>query len=409
MLWLILTILIAGAALIVAEPFLRRNDDRSHALSGVEVYRDQLAEVERDKEQGMIDGKEADLARLEIERRILGAESDEALPPAMAPVWHFRIAMGTVAIVVLGAVGLYAAIGRPGLPLAQNGPQIAMTQPADAAPPQPAHPMQASGTGEGAGDMDAMVKRLEQRMQSNPNDADGWRLLGWSYYNTGRYQESVDAYRHAVDLQKDDPAARALYGEAMVKAADGTVTQDALTTFAAVLAINPNDERARFFKGLANAQHGDNKAALDEWIALYNIAPAGADWAGDLRDRINELAQSSGIDVSSRLAGTKTATAAPPPPPGPSGEDIEGAKQLSPENRQQMVRTMVDGLASKLKASPKDADGWIMLIRSRMVLNQPEEARAALEQAKQIFADAPDSTTRITQAAQAMGVQPATP
>lgn len=419
MLWLVLTILIAAAALIVVGPFLRRSDTRGDAVTGVEVYKDQLAEVERDKEQGMIDDKEADLARLEIERRILAANRGEAPVDAMAPAWQFRIAIAAVIIVVLGAVGLYAVIGQPNIMLAQNSRQVAAAGPAGAMPAQ--HPGTEQGAGQNGDGVGSLVTRLEQRLKTDPNDADGWRVLGWSYYNTGRYQDAVTAYKRGVDLQKDNASMRALYGEALVMAANGIVTPDAVSTFDAVLAIDPKDERARFFKGVAKAQKGDNQGALDEWISLYNTAPAGAEWAQDLRGRIDELAQSSGIDVSSRLTAPKTATAAvepgpasappasapaPAATPGPSAADVESAKQLKPEDRQQMVQTMVERLAAKLKEMPQDADGWIMLIRSRMVLNQPDEARAALEQAKKVFADAPESNTRITQAAEAMGVQP---
>ncbi len=424
MLWLVLTILIAAAALIVVGPFLRRSDARGDAVTGVEVYKDQLAEVERDKDQGMIDAKEADLARLEIERRILAANRDEAPVDAMAPAWQFRIAIAAVIIVVLGAVGLYAVIGQPDVLLAQNSRQVAAAGPAGAMPAQ--HPG-TEGVGQNGDGVESLVTRLEQRLKTDPNDADGWRVLGWSYYNTGRYQDAVAAYKRGVDLQKDNASMRALYGEALVMAANGVVTPDAVSTFDAVLAIDPKDERARFFKGVAKAQKGDNQAALDEWISLYNAAPAGAEWAQDLRGRIDELAKSSGIDVGGRLTAPKTATAAAEPAPasapaptsasapapapapaatpGPSAADVESAKQLKPEDRQQMVQTMVERLAAKLKETPQDADGWIMLIRSRMVLNQPDEARAALEQAKKVFADAPESNTRITQAAEAMGIQ----
>jgi cytochrome c-type biogenesis protein CcmH len=256
------------------------------------------------------------------------------------------------------------------------------------------------------------VKRVEKRVADNPKDADGWRMLGWSYYSTGRFKDAVGAYRRAVDLQKDNPTLKALLGEAMVSEAGDTVTDAALATFEEVLAINPNDERARFFKGVAKAQKGDNHGAIDEWLALYKIAPADAEWAGDLRTRIEETAKTAGIDVSARLAEARPAPAttanasAPPHPatPGPSAADIEGAKQLKPEDRQAMVSSMVDRLAGRLETSPKDPDGWIMLIRSRVAMKDPDKARAALDKAKTVFADEPATQQRIVEAAQAMGI-----
>ena len=194
------------------------------------------------------------------------------------------------------------------------------------------------------------------------------------------------------------------------------MTDEALAVFEEVLAINPNDERARFFKGVFKAQKGDIQGTLDEWFALYKVAPADADWTADLRTRIEETAKQAGIDVSARLAEAKpsapaakptdvaAAHPAAPAKPGPTATDVENAKQLKPEDRQAMVAGMVDRLAGRLESSPKDPDGWIMLIRSRMAMNDAEKARAALEKAKTVFADEPETQQRIVQAAQAMGI-----
>ena len=415
-LWLILTILTAVAAFIIAAPFLRRKEGTSAPESGVEVYKDQLAEIEREKEQGLIDEAEANLARVEIERRILAAAGEtqelQQNPPTR---WHYHAVTGVAAIVILGSVGLYATIGQPGYFLAQ--PQIQSTaqnqiaQQTGAA--QPAQ--QTAQTGNEREQVEALVTRLEQRMKDNPDDADGWRVLGWSYYNTGRYQKAVDAYRRGVELQKDNPTIRALYGEALVKAADGQVTDEALQTFEKVLALNPSDERGRFFKGMAKEQRGDNQGAIDEWMELYKLAPADAEWASDLRARIEQVAAQAGIDVKERLAEAKSnrdtakqAAAQLPHPQtaarGPSAEDIENAKQMSTDDQQAMVRGMVDGLASRLESSPNDPDGWIMLIRSHIALNEQEKARAALERANKAFEAEPETQKRIAEAAQVMGV-----
>jgi cytochrome c-type biogenesis protein CcmH len=164
---------------------------------------------------------------------------------------------------------------------------------------------------------------------------------------------------------------------------------------------------------VAKEQKGDNQGAIDEWLALYKIAPADAEWTADLRIRIEEVAQKAGIDVGAKLAEAKPAataaaqaSAAPahPGPAGPSAADIENAEQMSAADRQAMVTNMVEGLANRLETSPRDPDGWIMLIRSRMAMNDAEKARAALEKAKSVFADEPETQQRIVQAAQTMGI-----
>lgn len=413
-LWLILTILAAGAALIVAAPFLFRSSDAGATASRIDVYKDQLAEVERDMAQGLIEEAEAASMRVEIERRILSAANEENAPAErIAPNWQYRMVTGVTAIVILGSVGLYASLGRPELSSVSPQPQDAWAQRAAMAAnaAQQGQVTQTADSQQGVGDV---VKRLEERLEANPKDADGWRVLGWSYDSTGRYQDALTAYGRAVELQKDNPTIRALYGEMQVKAANGVVTEAALATFEQVLAVNANDERARFFKGVAKEQKGDNQGAIDEWLALYKIAPADAEWTGDLRSRIEEVAQKAGIDVGMKLAeakpaATATAQQAPaapshPGPAGPSAADIENAEQMSAEDRQAMVTNMVEGLANRLETSPRDPDGWIMLMRSRMAMNDAEKARAALEKAKSVFADEPETQQRIVQAAQAMGI-----
>jgi cytochrome c-type biogenesis protein CcmH len=193
-LWLILTILTAGAALIVAAPFLFRNAKAGDTASSIDVYKDQLAEVERDKAQGLIEEAEAASARVEIERRILSAGKAENEPAErIAPNWQYHMVTGVAAIVVLGSVGLYASLGRP--ELAGVSPQAQQAAVAATAEPQ-GQVTQAADGQQAGGDVNAMVKRLEQRLEANPKDADSWRVLGWSYDNTGRYKEAVTAYGH---------------------------------------------------------------------------------------------------------------------------------------------------------------------------------------------------------------------
>jgi cytochrome c-type biogenesis protein CcmH len=414
-LWLILTILMGGAALIVLAPFFFGRA-ASESPTSLDVYKDQLAEVERDKAQGQIDEAEAASARLEIERRILaGGRSDAAPARALSANGQYRMVTGVASIVILGSVGLYAALGRPDLPSAQNQALVQAPQAPAPAGAQPAQTADASGAAP-QGDIQALVKKIEKRVEDNPNDAESWRMLGWSYYNMGKHKDAVAAYRRAVDLQKDNPTLKALLGEAMVTEAGDTVTDAAMAVFNEVLAINPNDERARFFKGVSKAEKGDVQGAIDEWLELYKLAPADAQWAGDLRSRIEETAQKAGIDVAARLAEAKpagapaattsTAAAHPgaAPTAGPTPADVEAANQLKPEDQQAMVAGMVDRLAGRLESSPKDPDGWIMLIRSRIVMKDAEKARAALEKAKTIFAEEPETQKRIVQAAEAMGV-----
>jgi cytochrome c-type biogenesis protein CcmH len=412
MLGLLLVILAILAAVVVAAPFLRRKASASGNSTGVEVYKDQLAEIERDLEQGAIAKEEADLARVEIERRILNAaQSGSADDKSLGFAWHYRIATGVAAIVVLGSVGIYGVVGHADRFYAQQARDASgAEQPIIAAAGSQSEQQPAASTEEEQlQQVETMVKQLQERLASNPDDADGWRVLGWSYYNLGAYDKAIEAYQRSVDLQKDNPLIRALLGEAMVKQAGGAVTPEALAVFDEVIALKPDDERALFFRGMAQEQRGNPQGAIDQWIALYETAPKDAEWAADLRGRIETVAQASNIDVSARLnkaAETKTASAeqAQTEQRGPTPEDVENAKQMSKDDQNAMVRGMVDGLASRLESSPDDPEGWIMLMRSHIVLNEQDKARAALERATKALADSPEKMKQIADAAKVMGL-----
>ena len=117
-------------------------------------------------------------------------------------------------------------------------------------------------------DSERMIIALAVRLQSTPDDVEGWKMLGWSYFNTERFDQAASAYRRAVELRKGDADLHSIYGEALVRAANGFVTEEASDVFVTTLALNPTDARAQFFQGLALSQKGDAQAAIDEWIAL---------------------------------------------------------------------------------------------------------------------------------------------
>ena len=278
--WIIMTVLAATAAVISAAPFLRRIDGAREA-GRIDVYRDQLAEVERERKDGLIDEAEADMARVEIERRILTvSKTDGASAQGIPPVWRQRSVVAVSAIVVLGSVGLYAANGSPelpGVPFVQRATATAATQ--KTAPAQVA----ANQTGGQQHDIATMIKGLAAKLKADPNNLEGWRMLGWSYYNTNQFKEAAQAYARAIELKKDDAQLKSAYGEALVRANDGVVTAEARDAFSATLKLKPEDARARFFIGLEKQQNGDPKAAITDWVDMLKTAPAGAQWAGDLR------------------------------------------------------------------------------------------------------------------------------
>jgi cytochrome c-type biogenesis protein CcmH len=441
-LWLVLTIMTWAAAMWLAVPFVRRSGQpHEDAASDIAVYRDQLQEVERDMRDGRIDDAQAEAARTEIKRRILAAgETQQAGRPGLSGRERSFALVASTGILVLGSVMLYAVTGSPELAAMRTAPFVspfgdegsARAQPEAAALP-PNHPAlealasadssrPSGGNDEeppsqaGLPTVEEMTRRLAARLAQNPADVEGWRTLGWSYLNIGRFTDAAEAYAKAIDLDPGNPEFRSARIDALVGAADGTITAEAKAAIRDALKLDPKDVRARYFDGLARQQDGDKAAALAEWTELLKEGGADESWASDLKTKVNALKRDMGgdggavPDVPRLAAGRPAAPAAPERTAtagkGPSAQDVQAAEAMAPADRTAMIRGMVDGLATRLERSPRDADGWIRLIRSRVVLGESELAKQALERGLAAFADDAPEHDRIAAAAQQLGVSP---
>ena len=322
-------------------------------------------------------------------------------------------------IVVLAMLGLFASI-EPPEPTTERtsaGSKGAEAVERLAALTQQHPEIQQSSPQGGLATVDEMIERLGNRLRQQPDDPEGWRMLGWSYFNTQRFAESAAAYLKAVELRPAFAEFRSLRGEALVSAANGMVTPEAARTFDEALALEPAEPRARFFKGLAKAQAGDKASALDDWIVILNSTDSDEPWQTDLKQRVADLGREIGVDVSARLRDRQAAArgdilralAGPPLSAsqgrsGASAEDVRATDGMTPPDRSAMIRGMVDGLAARLEQSPRDVEGWIKLIRSRVVLGETDRARQALERALAIFDNAPQERSQIAAAARELGM-----
>jgi cytochrome c-type biogenesis protein CcmH len=430
--WIILAIMASTAAALLAVPFIWRIDRPQAGSAGdIDVYRDRLKEVENERRQGVIDDAQAEAARLEIVKFALAANKKER--PAM-PLLSGRertfAALCVTGIVVLGSVGLYAAAGNPprlstpGSVAAQ--PAMASAAPEPSVPENLVKPLQAflaenkgpSQPQSGLPPVNEMIQRLAARLLQNPKDGQGWRTLGWSYSSIGRFAEASEAYAKAIELSPNDAEIRNARVEALVRSAGGTVTADARTAIEDALKIDPKNAHARFYKGLATEQDGDKAAALTDWREVLRDTNPDEPWMPDLRNRLSGLERDLGQGAAVRLTEKPTivggsletsgVAGAPPRPPaiekGPSPQDVRTADAMPPAERSAMIQGMVDRLANRLEKSPRDADGWIKLIQSRMVLGEAELARQALARSIEAFNDDTEQRDRIIAAAQQLGL-----
>jgi cytochrome c-type biogenesis protein CcmH len=264
--------------------------------------------------------------------------------------------------------------------------------------------------------VDQVIAGLEEKLQENPDDAESWRMLGWSYFETGKFAESATAMKRATTLDPDNAEYWSMLGEALVMASDGQqVPDDAAAAFRNALKQDAKDPRARYFLAVQKDISGDHKGAINDWFALLEDTPADAPYASDIRRVIGQVAEKEGIDVAARLAkaapaaptggistdGPAVATAAIP---GPSRQQMQEAAALPPGQQEAMIANMVDGLDKRLQANPNDANGWIMLIRSRMQLGQTVQAKQALDRGLKAFKNDGAEAKRIREAAATLGV-----
>jgi cytochrome c-type biogenesis protein CcmH len=434
-LWFVLTIMTSVAAVLVSAPFIRRLDRRQSNPSGnVAVYVDQLKEVETEAAQGLIDSAQAQSAAAEIKRRLLANEKiDDAALTGLTSGERTFAAIGVSGIVVFGSISLFALTANLEPPafdsFASSGGRVAtlseQAAPETAAAPAPVGPSsQELGGSKPQGrsalpPVEEMIQRLVARLQRNPKDAEGWRMLGWSYFSTEHFTEAAAAYARAIELNSSIAAYHSARAEALVKAASGVVTADAKVALEEALKLDPKDARARFFAGLAKEQGGDKAAALKDWTELLSAIQPNEPFAAELKQRISDLTkQADGGSNQSAAPGAPASAMVSDDPKavdsssaaqgekGPGPEEIRRAEAASPSDRAAMIRSMVEGLANRLEQSPRDADGWIKLIRSWSVLGETEKAKQALERSLKVFADEAAERDRITGAVQQLGLSP---
>jgi cytochrome c-type biogenesis protein CcmH len=270
-------------------------------------------------------------------------------------------------------------------------------------------PITASNSEAPGKNIEQSIAALEQKLAQNPNDADGWRMLGWSRFNIGDYAKAAEAYRNATRIAPDNGDYWSSLGESLVQESTGPFGQEAVAAFRKALTIDPKDPRARYFLGVQKDLEGDSQGAINDWIALLNDTPKGAPWEQGVRDTITKVAAEHKIDVSGRMVASAPPTPMPSSPatdaiPGPSASQLAQASSLPPSQQAEMVNEMVNGLERKLAADGRNEAGWLRLMRARMVMGQKDKAKQARDKALQIFSTDKGAVGRIKAASDTLGI-----
>lgn len=270
-LWLFMVMLCSVVAVAISVPLIRRFDAPSTLGHEAAFYHDQIKEVDQDVASGMITPVGATTAKVEINRRMAAAAKKMPTSNPVSNRWRMIALVATAGWVIVGGTYLYGKLGRP------QFTQQAQTQTqADAST---------------AAMIDAMVAKLQGKLDANPNDAQGWRMMGLAQMNLQHFDKSIAAYEKAITLEPDNIETQSRYVEALVQQAQGTVTPKATTVIAMVLAKQPKDLRARYYEAIGTEQTGKTADALAKWQALLADAPADAPWLDTVKEHVAALSK----------------------------------------------------------------------------------------------------------------------
>lgn len=404
--------LTAGALVLASAVALMRGLRRGRAAPApgaqdMQVYRDQLAEIERDMARGVIAAEEAARLRTEVSRRILeadrmvqagagGTDRSTTGPALLLPAL-------LVIAVLAGGAALYWRLGAPGYPDMPLAERIAMAETLRSTRPDQAKAeagLPAAVPPEGMdAEFLALMDKLRSAVRDRPGDVQGQRLLAQNEARLGNFAAAHAAQAQVIALSGAAATAEdhAALAELLVFAAGGYVSPEAEAALTEALRRDPQNGTARYYSGLMFAQTGRPDRAFLLWRDLLESSPPDAPWVAAIRAQIGDLSVRAGVRYS------------PAPQPGlagPSAADMEAAAGMATEDRAAMIEGMVAQLNDRLATEGGTAAEWAQLIGAYGVLGQTERARQIWAEAQGRFAARPEDLAVVRTAAEAAGVAP---
>lgn len=388
-LWLCFAFLTAAIVAFLLRPLRKAPTGAvAPAEADLAVYRDQLRELDAERERGLFSDSEIENARAEVARRLLkraggttsGAApaSDEAASLARARGIYAAVA----ALLPVVGIGLYLAEGSPHLPDLpfQERKMVDVGQ---------------SNVGE-------LIARVEERLREQPEDGKGWDVIAPVYLRLQRYADAAHAFAEANRLEGESVRRLLGFAEATMLASNGIVTEPVRTAALRVLQLEPARIDVKVWLALAKEQDGDLKGAVAGYREILSQAPADAPWRSAVSERIEVVEKRiNGEPVDEKPSGAPPESAAAPA--APAGQPDIAA--MSPAERDAFIAGMVDRLAERLKANGKDLDGWMRLARAYKVLGRDGDAEGAIASARANFAGDQASLSEIDKNVESLGLK----
>ena len=409
--WIVVASLAVGVGAILARALLRGNvGETPPAAYDLQVYRDQLKEVDRDLARGVMSAEEAEKIRTEVSRRILSA--DTALRSHDTASGASRGGLPVLALVLLagalgGSVMLYSQIGAPGLGDLPMKARLAASEAAraerlDQAAAEaiaPALPPARTPAPEYA----ELMEKLRQTVKDRPDDLRGLGLLVRNEASFGNVVAAYQAQAQLVEVKGAEATAHdhGLLADLMIAAAGGYVSNEAETALRTSLAKDPAHPTSRYYLGVYLLQIDRPDAAFRTWEGLLRESQPDAPWVPPIRAQIEDVAWRAGVEY--KLPPLPDAEPSIPAR-GPTPEEIEAAENMTAEERDDMIRGMVRNLADRVENEAVAPADWARLISAYGVLGEEKLAASTWEDAQKTFWDAPDALDFIRQAAIRAGV-----
>ncbi|HVS83285.1 MAG TPA: c-type cytochrome biogenesis protein CcmI [Pyrinomonadaceae bacterium] len=281
--WIICVLMILLALWFVLPPLFARTESRKSdelRAANVLIYQDQYQELETDLRNGLIGEPEQQKEKVELERRLLAdieaAKSTSSSSSVTSPAIK-KVAYAVGAAIPIVAIAFYLARGNPKAFSPQTAPN---TMPAAASQSGEMTPQQ----------IQANVGKLAKRLEENPNDVQGWTMLGRSYTMMERYSDAANAYARATALNANDASLWADFAEAQALANGQRIAGKPLEAVDRALQLDPKNEKALALAGSAAFEARDYKKAIEYWQKL----PPGSEIRQDVSEQLAKAKELAG-------------------------------------------------------------------------------------------------------------------
>ena len=385
-----------GGRLLGSEPGGKRE---------MQIYVDQLREVERDQARGVVSSDEAERLRAETARRLLDADKKAQTDLRDSPAAMKAVALGLVALMPVAALAFYWSAGAPmyrDMPLAIRFAEAQQMRSERPSQTQLEAAWQSDPSRAADPEPDAqyleLMTQLRAALAERPDDLRGHRLLATNEANLANFAASAAAWVRIIEIQGEAAPIADLVAlaEMMTQATGGMVSPEAEVVLERILQRDPLNGPARYYLGLSLGQTGRPDLTFRLWRGLLEDSAADEPWVPIIRGQIEQLSEIAGVRYTLPPLETQGLR-------GPSAEDMANAADMTDAERQDMIGGMVEGLAARLGNQGGTPEEWARLISALGTLGQTDRARAIWAEARLVFADQPAAMDTLQAAGAQLG------